>query len=61
MALTNKQKAALEAALIARAEAEHRAWLEAGIYEGDYPGATMPMTEAYAPVGDSWQDIIRPI
>lgn len=29
---------------IARAEAENRDWLAGGIYEGNYPGATMPLT-----------------
>lgn len=30
----------------ARAEQENRDWLADGIYEGDYPAATMPLTPA---------------
>lgn len=47
---------------VARAVAEDREWREAGIYEGNYPGATMPLTE---PLPDNtgpvdWSEIIKP-
>ena len=51
-----------EGEYVARAVAEDREWQEAGIYEGNYPGATMPLTE---PLPDGtgpvdWSKIIKP-
>ena len=51
----------------AQLDRENREWLEAGIYEGRYPGATMPLT---APVPGwepedwklppDWSQIVKP-
>lgn len=37
------RKADEKAEAVARAEAENREWLRAGIYEGAYPAHTMPL------------------
>lgn len=40
-ALTDADQAAIYEAQLQR---ENREWLEAGLYEGNYPGETMPLT-----------------
>lgn len=50
-------------------ERENREWLEAGLYEGQYPGATMPLTAPQEPLDwydypsnmpPDWSGIVRP-
>lgn len=66
-ALTEAEQAAIYEAQMNR---ENREWLEAGLYEGNYPAATMPLTsEMYEPrdwydddwgLPPDWSGIVRP-